>query len=151
MNDTPKMFSKSFLNLAEEIEKECGDWENIPDTVSDFALKVRIFDKVKEIEKKNNSDTDMQVLVMTIKLYAPFVQSIKEKQMIVKNLKTKLNNLFYVSVTEIDAYDDHKTIIIGVAAIIENTIYADKLVNAIKNFIACNAEVELIEFLLEEH
>ena len=48
-----------FFNLAAEIEKECGDWQNLPETDEDRALKKRIIDAgmkwFEEIEKRNNS------------------------------------------------------------------------------------------------
>ena len=48
-----------FFNLAAEIEKECGDWQNLPETDEDRALKKRIVDAgmkwLEEKEKRKNS------------------------------------------------------------------------------------------------
>lgn len=48
-----------FFNLAAEIEKECGDWQNLPETDEDRALKKRIIDAgmkwLEEKEKRDNS------------------------------------------------------------------------------------------------
>ena len=47
----------------------------------------------------------MTVSVMTVKLHAPWVHSLKEKRMIVRSLCEKLANRFNVSVIESDAQD----------------------------------------------
>ena len=44
---------QAFMDLAEEIEKECGDWQNIPDTEADKQLRERI---VEEAKKHLNSN-----------------------------------------------------------------------------------------------
>ena len=44
-----------FLDLADEMENECGNWENLPETENDLNLKKQIIDKVNEmIEKDSN-------------------------------------------------------------------------------------------------
>ena len=91
----------------------------------------------------------MKILAIEIKLYAPWVQSLKEKRMVVKSILGKLQNKFNVSVAEIDTQDMHKTITIGIIAIVENTTYADQLADAIENFVECNTEAEIIEFVNE--
>ena len=44
----------------------------------------------------------MQIAVLTFRLHAPWVHSLKEKRMIVKSLVAKLQGKFHVSVAEID-------------------------------------------------
>lgn len=91
----------------------------------------------------------MSILAIEIKLYVPWVQSLKEKRMIVKSITGKLRNKFNVSVAEIDTQDVHKTITLGVVAIVENTIYANQLADTIENFVECNTEAEITEFITE--
>lgn len=91
----------------------------------------------------------MKILAIEIKLYAPWIQSLKEKRMLVKSIIGKIHNKFNVSVSEIDTQDVHKTITIGIVAIVENTTYADQLADAIENFVECNTEAEITKFLLE--
>lgn len=59
----------------------------------------------------------MPVATLEIKLYAPWVHSLKEKRMEVKSLTAKIGNKFNVSVAETAEQDTHQTIVIGVAAI----------------------------------
>lgn len=39
---------QAFYDLADELEKECGDWESLPETDNDKALKERILATVIE-------------------------------------------------------------------------------------------------------
>ena len=59
----------------------------------------------------------MIVGVVKIKLYAPWVHSLKEKRMIVKSLCAKLKNKFNVSVIEAEEQDIHQTIVVAVACL----------------------------------
>ena len=42
-----ELIQQTFMDLAEEIEKECGNWQNLPDTVADKELQERIMKEVK--------------------------------------------------------------------------------------------------------
>ena len=42
---TEEEIRKMFLELADEMEKECGDWESIPDNPE---LRERIMEAIKE-------------------------------------------------------------------------------------------------------
>lgn len=86
----------------------------------------------------------MRVLVMTIRLYAPWVHSLKEKRMEVKSLIAKLQNKFHVSAAEIDEQDVHQTIVIGIAAIACGQPQADSISNHLLNYIEGNTEAEII-------
>ena len=41
-----------FIDLAEEMERECGDWQNIQDTQQDKELKKRIIEEAEKIIEK---------------------------------------------------------------------------------------------------
>lgn len=58
----------------------------------------------------------MVVCVLTVRLHAPWVHSLKEKRMELKSLLTRLRNTFNVSVAEVDEQDTHTVMVIGVAA-----------------------------------
>ena len=45
---TKEEIRQAFYDLAEEMEKECGDWQSLPETDDDRALKERILKIVKE-------------------------------------------------------------------------------------------------------
>ena len=82
---------------------------------------------------------------MTFKLRAEWVCSLKEKRMIVKSLIAKLQNKYHVSAAEVDEQDTHKTIVIGVAAIVPHNAMADSLMEDISLFVEENTEAVIID------
>lgn len=87
----------------------------------------------------------MKIAAMTFRLYAPWVHSLKEKRMIVKSLVTRLQDRFHVSAAEIDEQDTHQIIIIGVAAVVPNTAFADSLMEEISTFVEDATEAEILD------
>ena len=86
----------------------------------------------------------IKVAVLTIKLYAPWVHSLKEKRMVVKSLLAKIRNKFQVSAAEVEDQDVHQSIVIGVAAIVPHSAQADSMMDEIVKFIEENTEAEII-------
>ena len=62
----------------------------------------------------------MRIAVMTFRLRASWVHSLKEKRMIVKSLTAKLQNRFHVSAAETDEQDTHQIIVIGIEYLIKS-------------------------------
>ena len=87
----------------------------------------------------------MNIAVITFRLRAPWVHSLKEKRMIVKSLVAKLQNKFHVSAAEIDEQDVHQIIVIGIAAIVPHNAMADSLMDEISEFMELNTEAEILE------
>ena len=59
----------------------------------------------------------MVVGTVRIKIYAPWVHSLKEKRMVVKSLCAKVKNKFNVSIAEVEDQDLHQSIVLGIACI----------------------------------
>lgn len=91
----------------------------------------------------------MKVLTIEVKLYVPWIQSLKEKRMVIKSLVAKIINRFHVSVAEIDAQDVHKTIVIGIAMIVDSQKKADQMEECIVNFIEDSTEAQILEIVSE--
>ena len=87
----------------------------------------------------------MNIAVMTFRLYAPWVHSLKEKRMIVKSLVARLQNRFHVSAAEVDGQDTHQIIVIGTAAIVPYSAMADSLMDDISQFVEENTEAEILD------
>ena len=87
----------------------------------------------------------MNIAVLTFRLHAPWVHSLKEKRMIVKSLIAKLQNKFHVSAAEVDEQDTHQIIVIGVAAIVPHNAAADSLMEKISMFVEENTEAEIVD------
>jgi len=91
----------------------------------------------------------MNILIMEITLRASWVQSLKEKRMVVKSIVQKLKNKFNISVAEVNEQDIHKTIVIGIAGICANSAQADSTMEHIITFIECNTEAEIVHIQKE--
>ena len=102
----------------------------------------RLFTKEPLAESRMNN---IRIAVMTFRLRAEWVHSLKEKRMIVKSLIAKLQNKYHVSAAEVDEQDTHQIIVIGVAAIVPHNAMADSLMDDISLFIEENTEAEIID------
>ena len=87
----------------------------------------------------------MKIAVMTFRLRAPWVHSLKEKRMLVKSLLAKLQHKYHVSTAEVDEQDTHQIIVISVAAIVPHKAMADSLMDDISLFVEENTEAEIID------
>jgi uncharacterized protein YlxP (DUF503 family) len=87
----------------------------------------------------------MRIAVMTFRLRAPWVHSLKEKRMIVKSIIARLQNKFHVSAAEVDEQDAHQIIVLGAAAIVPHTGMADSLMDEISLFVEENCEAEVLD------
>ncbi len=88
---------------------------------------------------------NIKIAVMTFRLHAPWVHSLKEKRMIVKSIIAKLQNKFHVSAAETDEQDTHQVIVIGVAAIAANNALADSMMDEISQFVETSSEAEILD------
>jgi uncharacterized protein YlxP (DUF503 family) len=86
----------------------------------------------------------MIVGTVTIKLYAPWVHSLKEKRMIVKSIIAKTKNKFNVSIAEVNEQDKHQTIILGIACVADTVGLSDSIINNVITFVENNTEAETL-------
>ena len=86
----------------------------------------------------------MKLAVLKIRLYAPWVHSLKEKRMIIKSLLVKIRNKFQVSAAEVEEQDVHQILVIGVAAIVPHSAQADSMMDEIVDFVEQNTEAEIV-------
>lgn len=87
----------------------------------------------------------MVIGVIKLKLYVPWVHSLKEKRMIVKSLCGKVRNKFNASIAEVEEQDTHQTIVFGLSCITSDTSHADSILDSIINFIEGNTEGEILQ------
>ena len=87
----------------------------------------------------------MVVGLCKLKLYAPWVHSLKEKRMIVRSLVGKVLSKFCISISEVEALDMHQTVILGLSIVTNETKIADTLLNQVISYIQENTEAELLD------
>ena len=86
----------------------------------------------------------MRVAVMELRLYAPWIHSLKEKRMVVKSLLGKIRSRYAVSAAETAEQDIHQMIVIGVAAIVAHAAQADGLMDDILALVENSTEAEIV-------
>lgn len=84
-----------------------------------------------------------------IKLYAPWVYSLKEKRMIVKSLIAKTRNKFNVSIAEIAEQDTHQTIVLGLACVAGSVGHSDSIIDNVISLIESSTEAEITDIVRE--
>jgi uncharacterized protein len=87
----------------------------------------------------------MIVATAEVKLYAPWVNSLKEKRMAVKSMIAKVQNKFHVSIAEVAENDVHQTIVLGIACVAGDVSQGDSILDHILNFIEENTEAEITD------
>lgn len=85
----------------------------------------------------------------TIKLYAPWVHSLKEKRMTVKSILSKTRNKFNVSAAEIDQQDTHQIIVLGIACVTNNAVFAYGTLDKAIAFVEENTDAEVLDIQRE--
>lgn len=84
-------------------------------------------------------------LILSIRI--PWVHSLKEKRQILKSLMAKTRQKFNVAIAEIQAQDQHQTIVLGIACITNETTKADQILDQVLFFLESHTEGEI--FVLE--
>ena len=87
----------------------------------------------------------MKIAVITFRLHAPWVHSLKEKRMILRSLLDRLQSRFHLSAAEIGEQDAHQILRIGTAAIVPHSAMGDRLMDEISRFVEENTEAQILE------
>lgn len=91
----------------------------------------------------------MKVLVMEIKIRVSWVQSLKEKHMVVNSITRRLKNKFNISVGEMSHQDNHKIIGIALSKVCGTNAIVDTTKEKVISFIEENCDGEIIEIFDE--
>lgn len=91
----------------------------------------------------------MIIAAETIKLYAPWAQSLKDKRAIVKSIISRVKNKFNVSIAEVDGQELHKTIILGIALVAGTSALADSIMDKLNAFVQAMTDAEIVEIIRE--
>jgi uncharacterized protein YlxP (DUF503 family) len=86
----------------------------------------------------------MVIGVVKVKIYTPWVHSLKEKRMVVKSLSAKVRNKFNVSIAEVEDQDIHQSVVLAFACVAGDKTQADSICDHVINFIEGNTEGEII-------
>lgn len=87
----------------------------------------------------------MYIGALQIELRAIWVNSLKEKRMIIKSLIAKTKNKFNVSISEVDKQDNHKMIVLGIACVSNSNSQIHSILDNVISFVEENTEAEIID------
>lgn len=91
----------------------------------------------------------MVIGILQIDLFIPDGQSLKEKRMLLKSLKTRLHNNFNVAVSELGHHEKWQRASIGMASIGNERKAIDAMLADIVRFIEREKSVEIIDYSTE--
>jgi len=109
----------------------------------------RISPGLAEVMGKMCRRLNMIIEAAIIKLFSPWVHSLKEKRMVVKSLIAKTQNKFNVSIAEVDEQDTHQTIVLGLACVAGTVALADSMIESILLYIENNTDAEIMNIQRE--
>ena len=92
---------------------------------------------------------EMLVLVMDLRLRAPWCHSLKDKRSEVRRMVAGLRGTFNVSVCEAEEQDIHQIIRLSVAALAFNHAQADSIAQRLADYVQGNTQAELVEVTRE--
>ena len=87
----------------------------------------------------------MLVNTIIVTFNAPWVQSLKEKRMVIKSMMGKAKNKFNISIAEVKHQDNHKIIVIGIAYIAADNAQADSIYENIMSFLETASDAEITD------
>lgn len=87
----------------------------------------------------------MLVNTIIVTFNAPWVQSLKEKRMVIKSMMGKAKNKFNISIAEVKHQDNHKIIVIGIAYISADNAQADSIYENIMSFLETASDAEITD------
>ena len=85
----------------------------------------------------------MRIGTLKIRLYAPWVHSLKEKRMVVRSLKDRIREKYNVSIAQLDTEDKWQTATMGIVMIGNDNRYLDGCLQDILTFINGLRDVEI--------
>lgn len=91
------------------------------------------------------------IAIVSVSLYVPEAQSLKQKRMILRSLKDRIRNKFNVSIAELDGQDKWQRSTLGFAMIGTDNRYMDSclqnMLSYIHDFHGCEVCDHVIEFV----
>jgi uncharacterized protein YlxP (DUF503 family) len=91
----------------------------------------------------------MLIGTIQIELFLPGAGSLKEKRFVLKSIKTKIRNLFNVSIAEVDFLDKWQRSILGIACVANNKRFIDETLSKVMGAVAKEDRIEIIDQVIE--
>lgn len=86
----------------------------------------------------------MIVGICTLELRLEWSNSLKDKRREIKSLISRIRSKFNASAAEVEAQDEWRRAVLGLAVVTTERRHADSILNELVNFVEANSEAELI-------
>ncbi len=90
-----------------------------------------------------------RVVLGTVELHLPDVDSLKGKRHVLKGLKEKVRHRFEVAVAEVDHHDTWQRTTLAVACVSHDSRHANEVVSKALDFIQANVDGAVIDVRVE--
>ncbi len=86
----------------------------------------------------------MHVGSLRVRLLLRQSQSLKDKRQVVRSVLAKLRDSFLVAATEVESQDDHKVIVLGIAAVGDEVSAIKKVLEGVTNALRSHPVAEFV-------
>jgi uncharacterized protein YlxP (DUF503 family) len=91
----------------------------------------------------------MLIGTIQIELFLPGACSLKEKRFVLKSIKTRIRNLFNVSVAEVDFLDKWQRSVLGIACVSNNRRFIDETLSKVVGVVSKEDRIEIVDQVIE--
>jgi uncharacterized protein YlxP (DUF503 family) len=97
----------------------------------------------------NHQPLPMTIGVLQLELSIPAAMSLKDKRRAVKSLKDRIAHAHNVSIAEVDALDEHRRSIIGIAMVGNERGYVEGGLSKLVDLVRLNTNVVLTDYRID--
>jgi len=91
----------------------------------------------------------MVIATLCAELFVSPSNSLKDKRMVMRSLKSRLRSTFNVSIAELGNHQKWQRVTIGVAAVGTSTAQLNSVLSHVVNFLEDTREIELLDYEME--
>jgi uncharacterized protein YlxP (DUF503 family) len=91
----------------------------------------------------------MTIGVLQIEISIHDAMSLKDKRRVVKSIKDRIAHAHNVSIAEVDALDEHRRCIFGIAMVANEKRYVEGALSKLVDFVRMVPQVSLLDFSIE--
>ncbi len=91
----------------------------------------------------------MTIGVLQLELRIGDAMSLKDKRQVVKSLKDRIAHAHNVSIAEVDALDEHRRSVIGIAMVGNDGRYVEGALSKLVDFVRTVPQLTLVDYQIE--
>jgi uncharacterized protein len=91
----------------------------------------------------------MTIGVLQIELSVTDAMSLKDKRRVIKSIKDRIAHGHNVSIAEVDALDEHRRCVLGIAMVANDRRYVEGGLSKLVDFVRMVPQVSLLDFKIE--